>query len=439
MAFALIPAFISIGLLWWWWRVMRFKRTVEDVPTSKVKGVFIGLNEVKGQVQSNDPLQTYLTESPTVWYTWKIEEHWQKTEVYTDSKGNQQTRTSSGWKKVDSGSGSQSFFLLDDTGQLLIDPKGAKVDAPSTLSHRCGPSDSMYYGKGPARAIMHSTHRRRFTEKALVPGDDLYVLGPAKLREDVAAPMISRNENERYYFISSRTESQIVRGKGCWSVFLMILAALSALSVPVVGLSATKGVEPLNAFLENPLLDCLAATVFAILVGFLYLALLYNGLVRVRNRLKLALSLIEVQLKRRHDLIPRLLDCVKAAARHERETQAFVAEARTAARQWGPVSKDLGEEMSKSQGVASQLLALAEAYPDLRVDENFRAFSDQLTDTEDRIALARSFYNDSLLALQDRLLTFPDVMVAKWFRFQSGAKLQLFADPTERQPPGISI
>ena len=98
MAFALIPAVISLGFLWWWWRVMRFKRTVEDVPTSKVKGVFIGLNEVKGKVKSDEPLQTYLTESPTVWYTWKIEEEWHKTETYTDSKGVSQTRTSSGWK-----------------------------------------------------------------------------------------------------------------------------------------------------------------------------------------------------------------------------------------------------------------------------------------------------------------------------------------------------
>ena len=404
-----------------------------------LKGVFIGLNEVKGEVKSEEPLQTYLTESPAVWYTWSIEEEWHKTETYTDSKGVSHTRTSSGWKKVDSGSGSQSFFLLDDTGELLIDPTGAKIDAPSTLSRRCGRSDSMYYDKGPARAIMDSTHRRRFTEKALVPGDDLYVLGPAKLREDVAAPKISRNENERYYFISSKTESQIVRGKGIWSSFLMLFATVAALAVPVVGISATTGMEPLEAFLENPLGELLAAFVFSLVVGFLYLTLLYNGLIRVRNRLQLALSLIEVQLKRRHDLIPQLLECVKGAASHERELQTMVAEARTKAMQWGSTSKDLDQEINKAHGIVGQLFALSEDYPDLQVDTNFRLFMEQLTDTEDRIALARAFYNDSLLALRDRLMTFPDVMVAKWFRFQSGNALHLIDDPSEREVPSVSF
>ena len=197
MEFSLIPAVISIALLLWWRSAMLFKRTVEDVPTSKVKGVFIGLNEVKGKVKSDEPLQTYLTESPTVWYKWSIQERWERIETYTDSKGNRRTRKSSGWKTVDSGESFQSFFLVDDTGELSVNPSEAKVDAPSTLSLRCGPSDSMYYDKGPAGSIMNSTHRRRFTEHAIQPGDDLYVLGSAKLRDEVAAPMIAHKEGER--------------------------------------------------------------------------------------------------------------------------------------------------------------------------------------------------------------------------------------------------
>ena len=439
MAFALIPAVISIALLWWWRSTMLFKRTVEDVPTSKVKGVFIGLNEVKGEVKSEEPLQTYLTESATVWYNWSIQEHWRKTESYTDSKGNRRTRTSSGWRTVDSGGSHQSFFLVDDTGQLLIDPTGAKVDAPSTLSHHCGPSDSMYYEKGPSSSIMNSTHRRRFTEHAIQPGDDLYVLGPAKLRDEVAAPMIAHKEGERYYFISTKSESQIVRSKGIWSFFIMFFAIVAALAVHIVGVAVGQGMEQMEAFLQNTLWVLLAAFVFSMVVGLLYLTLLYNGLVRVRNRLQLAFSLIEVQLKRRHDLVPRLLECVKGFASHERELQAMVAESRTQAMQWGPASKDLSEEMNKAQGVVGRLFALSEDYPDLKAAANFTLFMKQLTDTEDRIALARSFYNDSLLALQDRLMTFPDVMVAKWFRFQSGDQLRLISDPSEREAPTVSL
>ena len=439
MESSLIPAIISIALLLWWRSVTLFKRTVEDVPTSKVKGVFMGLNEVKGEVKSYDPLQTYLTESAAVWYSWSIQEHWRRTETYTDSKGRRRTRTLSGWRTVDSGGSFQSFFLRDDTGELLIDPKGADVDAPSTLYHSCGTSDPMYYGKGPSGAIMNSTYRRRFNEQAIRPGDNIYVLGPAKLREDVVAPMIADKKDERYFFISTKSESQIVRGKGIWSFFLMIFATVAALAVPVVGISATTGMEPLEAFLENPLGELLAAFVFSLVVGFLYLTLLYNGLIRVRNRLQLALSLIEVQLKRRHDLIPQLLECVKGAASHEREVQTMVVETRAEAMKWGSASKDLGQEMSKAQAVVGKLFALSEAYPDLRVDTNFRSFMEQLTDTEDRIALARAFYNDSLLALQDRLMTFPDVMVANWFRFKSGDQLRLINDPSEREAPSVSF
>tara|TARA_B100001057_G_scaffold127737_1_gene126705 strand:+ start:2133 stop:2675 length:543 start_codon:yes stop_codon:yes gene_type:complete len=134
MEFAAIPLLITFALLFWWRSIVLFKRTVEDVPTSKVKGVFHGLNEVKGAVKSDAPLQTYLTERPSVWHEWSISEHWKKTESYRDKDGNRKTRTKSGWRKVDSGGGIQAFFLLDDTGELLIEPEGAKVDAPSTMS-----------------------------------------------------------------------------------------------------------------------------------------------------------------------------------------------------------------------------------------------------------------------------------------------------------------
>ena len=164
MEYGLIPSLLSLALLFWWRSVVLFKRTVEDVPTSEVKGVFYGLNEVKGSVQSNAPLQTYLTERPSVWYEWRISERWRKTETYRDKDGRRKTRTRRGWRTIDSGENFQPFFLRDETGQLLVEPEGAKVEAPSTMSCICSPSDPIYYGKGPERAIANSTHRRRFTE-----------------------------------------------------------------------------------------------------------------------------------------------------------------------------------------------------------------------------------------------------------------------------------
>ena len=440
MAFALIPSFISLALLFWWRSVVLFKRTVEDVPTSKVKGVFYGLNEVKGSVKSDAPLQTYLTEGPSVWYEWSISEHWRKTETYRDKDGKRKTRTKSGWRTVDSGGSYQSFFLMDDTGELLIEPEGAKVEAPTTMSYSCTPSDSLYYGKGPDGAIAHSTYRRRFSERSLTPGDDLYVLGPAKLREEVAQPMIAQSKEARYFFISTKSEAQIIRSKSIWAFFIMLFSFVAALASPVVAISVETGMEPQEVFREKPGWVVLSGVVFLAVAGLFYLSLLYNGLIRVRNRLTHALGLIEIQLKRRYDLIPRLLECVQGISEYEREVQKLVASVRSSAGNLaGREAGEMGEEINQGAGLVGGLFALSEKYPNLSADQNYASFMKELVDTEDRIALARAFYNDSVLALQDRLLTFPDVLVAKWFRFRAGKNLGLLPDPEMAQVPRVSL
>ena len=440
MTFALIPFFISLACLFWWRSVVLFKRTVEDVPTSKVKGVFFGLNEVKGSVKSDAPLQTYLTEKPSVWYEWSISEHWKKTERYRDKDGNRKTRTKSGWRKVDSGGNFQSFFLKDDTGELLIEPEGAKVDAPSTMSFSCSPTDPFYYKKGPDRSIANSTHRRRFSERSLTPNDELYILGPAKLRQEVAKPMIAQSKEAKYYFISTKSESQIIRSKNVWAFIIIIFSFLAALVVPVVTISVETGVEHQEAMLENPGWIFLSGLIFLAVASLFYLTILYNGLIRVRNRLIHAMGLIEIQLKRRHDLIPSLLKCVKGIASYETEVQELVASCRSSgANGTSREAGEVAEKINQGAGLIRGLFVLSENYPDLSADQNYDSFMRALLDTEDRIALARQFYNDSLLALQDRLLTFPDVLVAKWFRFRAGENLSLLPDPKMAQAPKVSI
>ena len=372
MAFALIPFFISLACLFWWRSVVLFKRTVEDVPTSKVKGVFFGLNEVKGSVKSDAPLQTYLTEKPSVWYEWSISEHWKKTERYRDKDGNRKTRTKSGWRKVDSGGNFQSFFLKDDTGELLIEPEGAKVDAPSTMSFSCSPTDPFYYEKGPDRAIANSTHRRRFSERSLTPNDELYILGPAKLRQEVAKPMIAQSKEAKYYFISTKSESQIIRSKNVWAFIIIIFSFLAALVVPVVTISVETGVEPQEAMLENPGWIFLSGLIFLAVASLFYLTILYNGLIRVRNRLIHAMGLIEIQLKRRHDLIPSLLKCVKGFASYETEVQELLASCRSSgANGTSREAGEVAEKINQGAGLIRGLFVLSENYPDLSADQNY--------------------------------------------------------------------
>jgi LemA protein len=144
----------------------------------------------------------------------------------------------------------------------------------------------------------------------------------------------------------------------------------------------------------------------------------YNRLVRFRNRIDSAWSQIGVQLERRHDLIPNLVETVKGYAAHERGTLEGVVEARNAAIQ----AKSAGPEQQAQAenvltGALRQLFALAEAYPDLKANQNFLALQEELTSTEDRIAYARQFYNDEVLKYDNKLETIPSRFIASMFNF----------------------
>jgi LemA protein len=155
--------------------------------------------------------------------------------------------------------------------------------------------------------------------------------------------------------------------------------------------------------------------VLAVLVlGFFVLQ--YNGLVRLKNRVENAWSQIDVQLRRRYDLIPNLVETVKGYASHERETLEAVVEARNAAMSpHGPAEQAATENVLTS--TLRSLFALSEAYPDLKANTNFLALQEELTSTESRIAFARQHYNDSVLGYNTKVETFPANIVAGMFKF----------------------
>src|ERR1043165_5118987 len=146
------------------------KRLVDNLPTSKTSGVFIGLVELKGTAESAQPLTSYLAGQPCVHYQWNVEEHWSRTvtETETDSDGKTRTRTrhESGWKTVANGGEGIPFYLQDDCGLILVRPEGAKIEPATIFDETCGASDPLYYGKGPPDAVADSDFRRRFTETA---------------------------------------------------------------------------------------------------------------------------------------------------------------------------------------------------------------------------------------------------------------------------------
>ena len=153
-----------------------------------------------------------------------------------------------------------------------------------------------------------------------------------------------------------------------------------------------------------------------VLVGFLVLS--YNGLVRSRNQVENAWSQIDVQLKRRLDLIPNLVETVKGYAAHERETLEAVVNARNTALAAPDTPPAQAEANNMLSGALRQLFALSEAYPDLKANQNFLALQEELTATEGRVAYARQFYNDSVLTYDNKLESFPTVIIAKSFNFE---------------------
>ena len=144
---------------------------------------------------------------------------------------------------------------------------------------------------------------------------------------------------------------------------------------------------------------------------------LYNGLVRSRNQVDNAWSQVDVQLKRRLDLIPNLVETVKGYATHEQKTFDAVIQARSAAMSAAPTPGSQATADNMVSGALRQLFALSEASPDLKANQNFLALQEELSATEGRVAYARQFYNDSVLGYHNKLDTFPTLIVAKFGSF----------------------
>ena len=225
----LIGSLAALGCLVGLFVCLHRKRLIDDLPTSKTQGVFIGMSELKGTAESETPLTSYLGAVRCVWYDWKVEEHWSRTVTYTDSKG-VHTRTESGWTKVAGGVENPPFYLKDDTGVLRIVPEGANVHAVSTFDRTCGMKDPLYYAKGPLSAIANSTHKRRFKESALALHVMLYVMGQARERKDVVAAEIARSKGAPIFVISTRTEKQLSSGY-VWMIWLWGVLGFCALWV----------------------------------------------------------------------------------------------------------------------------------------------------------------------------------------------------------------
>ncbi len=166
---------------------------------------------------------------------------------------------------------------------------------------------------------------------------------------------------------------------------------------------------------------------------------MYNSLVRLRNQLKNAWAQIDVQLKRRHDLIPNLVETAKGYMKHERETFEAVTKARNLAQQ--AVGADVGTRSQAEAGLSgalSRLLLVVENYPDLKANQNFLALQEELTSTENKISFSRQYYNDSVLRYNNKTEMFPSNIMASMMGFKAGEFFEV-ESPEERAAPKVSF
>lgn len=185
------------------------------------------------------------------------------------------------------------------------------------------------------------------------------------------------------------------------------------------------------------------STIIMIVVGILVVVLIfaligaYNVLVRLRNQVKNAWSQIDVQLKRRHDLIPNLVETAKGYMKHEQATLQGVVDARSRALGAGTVSDKIGAEKALS-GAMSQFLLTVENYPDLKANQNFLALQEELTSTENKLAFARQGYNDQAMFFNNKIQMFPSNIVAGMFGFKVSDYFEV-DNEAERQSPKVSF
>ena len=187
------------------------------------------------------------------------------------------------------------------------------------------------------------------------------------------------------------------------------------------------------------LLVVLGAVVGVALLVVLIVAGFYNALVALRNQVKNAWAQIDVQLKRRHDLIPNLVETVRGYATHERQTLEAVIAARNQA--VAARSGDIPAQIQAEQGLGAalgRLMVVMEQYPDLKANQNFLSLQEELTSTENKIAFARQFYNDQVMTYNTKVESFPSNLIAGSFGFKTATPFEV-TNEREREAPQVKF
>lgn len=255
----------------------------------------------------------------------------------------------------------------------------------------------------------------------------LYVLGQAREREDVVAAEIAQDKASPMFLISTRSEKQISTGYGRWSWFFMVFGLIIALGggagwAALIRTGAELGWQPI----------VIMAVGYIVVLLLIWVWTTYNSLINLHHRVEQGWSQVEVQLKRRHDLIPNLVQAVEAYSKYESGTQSALVELR------GHMEAlPTGVARPDFRGLAPLLRVTIERYPGLKANESFLKLQQSLVDTEQRIALARDYFNEVATFYNTRLQIVPNRYVAALARLHSQTLMS--ATEFERAPVEVKL
>ncbi|MFB6355772.1 MAG: LemA family protein, partial [bacterium] len=358
------------------------KRFMENLPTVKIPGVTYGLNEIKGKPSIPDDVDLLtgpLSEKPCIYYHYEIKEK--------DGDDN--------WDTVEEESRHVPFRCDDGEGSIKVNPNGADITSEHSMSKVRGD--------------------RKYIEKWIEPDDELYILGPTRVDEDTGTELEIGDTEEHEddpYMITNRSESEHKTAKtraGFWGLDIALNMGILLVMV-LFGLYGAF--SPITYFVSS-----------ASVLGFSFLFFIgfsYNDFIYVQQRTEKAWGNIEVSLKKRADLIPRLVDVVKGYIEHEREVLENLSEIRDQSASPSNLTPAIANELLQNEMTAmDDLSAISEEYPELKANENMKKLMDQMVEMENEVALMREGYNKAVERYNVRLRSFPDVVFANMFGFES--------------------
>ncbi|MDA7631842.1 LemA family protein [Verrucomicrobia bacterium] len=367
---------------WFGFRRIKTKRYVENIPTSPSAGLTYGPAEIKGIVECDQDrvLKGPLSGEKCIFYRYKITERRgsgkkAKTVVILDEKH------------------FVPFQCRDSEGVISIEPEGAEFTADLKVQKRRG--------------------RQTHYEWHIAPSTAVYALGSAVVdKEKGDRLVISDGDNDGFPFlVSDETETEVMLRQGRKGLLGISFAQNGTVFLGLVLFAA------LGSFAATDFL--LSALISPLFLGFSMFVLMFNDLVFLRNRVKRAWANIEVSLKKRADLIPRLENIVQGYLSHEKVSLEALTGLRTAVvgkNSYSPTDVDLA--MQQETALTNRLFALREESPDLKGDSAMDEFMDRLTRMENEVALMRKGYNDGIERYHATKQRIPEVFLAKFFKFQ---------------------